>query len=72
MKKFWLIMKIIYLIVAAMLMMWFGTECLNAAYEQWFSFYSIVGIASAIWFYCVGCKGCRLAVEEIVTAVNKS
>ena len=71
MKKFWLIMKIVYLILAAMLMLWFGTECLNAACEQWFSFYSIVGLVSAISFYCVGYKGCRLAVEEIAKEVTK-
>ena len=72
MKKFWFIMKVIFLLIAAMLMMWFGVECLNAAYERWFSFDSLVGIASTILFYCSGYKGCRLAVEEIVKEVNKN
>lgn len=72
MKKFWFIMKVIFLIAAAMVMLWFGTECLDAVYEQWFSFNSAIGIISAIWFYIVGCKGCRLALEEIVKEVNKN
>lgn len=72
MKKFWFIIKVIYLIVAAMLMVWLGTECLDIVYEQWFSFNSVVGIVSAIVFYCTGYKGCRLAVEEIVKEVNKN
>lgn len=72
MKKFWFIMKVIFLIGAAMVMLWFGTECLDVACEQWFSFSSVIGIISAIWFYIVGYKGCRLALEEIVKEVNKN
>ena len=72
MKKFWLIMKVIFLIGASMVMFWLGTECLDAVYEQWFSFSSVIGIFSAICFYIVGCKGCRLALEEIVKEVNKN
>lgn len=71
MKKFLFIMKVIFLIVAAMVMLWLGTECLDVVYEQWFSFNSVIGIISAIWFYIVGCKGCRLALEEIVKEVTK-
>ena len=72
MNKFWFIMKIIYLIGASMVMLWLGTECLDAVYEQWFSLTSVIGIVSAIAFYCVGYKGCRLALEEIVKEVNKN
>ena len=72
MKKFLFIMKIIFLIVAAMVMFWLGTECLDVVYEQWFSFNSVIGIVSALLFYIVGCKGCRLALEEIVKEVNKN
>ena len=71
MKKFWFIMKVIYLIVASMVMLWLGTECLDFVYEHWFSFNSVIGMVSAICFYCVGYKGCRLAVEEIVKEVTK-
>lgn len=72
MKKFWFILKVIYLIVASMVMVWLGTECLDVVYEQWFSFNSVIGIVSAIAFYCTGYKGCRLALEEIVKEVNKN
>ena len=72
MKKFWLIMKIIYLIGASVVMFLLGNDCLDIIYEQWFSFTSVIGIFSAIWFYIVGCKVCRLAVEEIVKEVNKN
>lgn len=72
MKKFWFIMKVIFLIVAAMVMLWLGTECLDVIYEQWFSFNAVIGIISALSFYCIGCKGCRLALEEIVKEVNKN
>ena len=72
MKKFWFIMKVIFFIVAAMIMVWLGTECLDVVYEQWFSFNSVIGIVSAFAFYCVGYSGCRLALEEIVKEVNKN
>ena len=72
MKKFLFIMKVIFLIVAAMVMLWLGTECFDDVCEQWFSFNSVIGIISAISFYVMGCKGCRLAFEEIVKEVNKN
>lgn len=72
MKKFWFIMKIIFLIGASVVMLWLGTECLDVVYEQWFSLSSVIGIISTLSFYIVGCKGCRLALEEIVKEVNKN
>lgn len=71
MKKFWFIMKVIFLIIAAMVMIWLGLECIDAICEQWFSFNSVIGIMSAISFHILGYKGCRLAFEEIVKEVNK-
>lgn len=72
MKKFWLIMKVIYLIVASMVMIWLGIECIDVICEQWFSLTSVIGIVSAISFHIIGYKGCRLACEEIEKAINKN
>ena len=72
MKKFWFIMKVIYLIAASMVMIWLGIECIDAVYEHWFSLTSVIGILSAISFHFVGYRGCMLAFEEIVKEANKN
>lgn len=72
MNKFWLVMKIIFLIGASMVMLYMGTIYMEAAVVAWFSWKTILGLAGALWFYIWGYKGCRLAVEEIAKEVNKN
>ena len=72
MNKFWLIMKIIFLIGASMVMLYMGTIYMKTAVMTWFSWETVLGLAATIWFYIWGYKGCRLAVEEIVKEVNKN
>ena len=71
MKKFWFVMKIIFLIGATMVMLWFGTECLNLAWTEWSGLDTAIGTAATIISYIIAFKGCRLAVEEIAKEITK-
>ena len=70
-NKFWLIMKIIFLIGASMVMLYMGTIYMEAAVVAWFSWETVLGLAGTLWFYIWGYKGCRLAVEEIAKEMLK-
>lgn len=71
MKKFWFIMKIIFLIIATLAMLAYGTLVLDVCCAVWLGWKTIVSIFCALFYFIMAFKGCRLVVEEIAKEMTK-